>query len=134
MRPVFDPLVPVELAACAATPSSPSSRGRFRERVRRLRGRGNHDSTSSSSSLSNLSTLPLTDLPGFTAASFKDIFGDIGSVYEANHRFWTDCFEPAIINENLIDVKFCIRSMKKAFSRVSSRNSSPSSIALSAKI
>ncbi|VDM33892.1 unnamed protein product [Hydatigera taeniaeformis] len=114
MVPSMDSIVPNELA-----PSTPTASTTGLGMRRRFRGRGSHDFTSSSSSLSNISTFSLSDYPGFTAPPFEDVFGNIGIIYKVNHQFWTDCFEPGIINDNTIDVKFCIRNMKKAFSQVS---------------
>ncbi|KAL5970829.1 Pleckstrin homology domain-containing family G member 5 [Taenia solium] len=110
-----DPIAPTELAPTTSTAST-SRLGMHR----RIRGRGSHDFTSSSSSLSNLSTFSLSDYPGFAAPPFEDVFGNIGTIYEVNHQFWTDYFEPGIINDSTIDVKFCIRNMKKAFSQFKS--------------
>ncbi|KAL5109105.1 hypothetical protein TcWFU_006612 [Taenia crassiceps] len=115
MLPSTDPIVPTELAPNDLTVSTSKLGVR-----RRFRGHGSHDLTSSSSSLSNLSTFSLPDWPGFTAPPFEDVFGSIGTIYKVNHQFWADCFEPGIINDNTIDVKFCIRNMKKAFSQFKS--------------
>nr|CDS19955.1 DH domain containing protein [Echinococcus granulosus] len=115
MVPSMDPIVPTELG-----PSTPTASTAGSHMHRRFRGRGSHDLTSCTSSLSNLSTLSLYDFPGFTAPPFEDVFGNIGTIYKVNHQFWTDCFEPGITNESAIDVKFCIRSMAKAFSQFAS--------------
>lgn len=110
-----DPIIPSELAPFSGS----SNVGGI---IRRIRGRNGHDNASivasPSSSLSSLSTIPSSDLLGFSAPPVEDIFGNIGAVYRANHRFWTDCFEPEIVSEETLDVKYCIRRMQKAFSKV----------------
>ncbi|VDL18537.1 unnamed protein product [Hymenolepis diminuta] len=123
-----DPMVPTELAphgGCMNSVSSGTTSSSLGGMIRRMRGRVNHDYTSSaqptvssSSSLSNLSVFTLSDLPSFSAPPVEDIFGNIGSVYRANYTFWSDCFEPVIINDESLDVKFFIRNMQKAFSKV----------------
>uniref|UniRef100_A0A5K3F905 DH domain-containing protein n=1 Tax=Mesocestoides corti TaxID=53468 RepID=A0A5K3F905_MESCO len=107
--------------------TSGSGLGFVRERIRsvahlnRLWSRGGPEGiSSSSSSLSNLSAIPLGDLPGFPATTFENIFGNIGAIYAVNHRFWIDCFEPCLIDDTVIDVKHCIRSMRKTFSQFKS--------------
>ncbi|VUZ47507.1 unnamed protein product [Hymenolepis diminuta] len=122
-----DPMVPTELAphgGCMNSVSSGTTSSSLGGMIRRMRGRVNHDYTSSaqptvssSSSLSNLSVFTLSDLPSFSAPPVEDIFGNIGSVYRANYTFWSDCFEPVIINDESLDVKFFIRNMQKAFSK-----------------
>ncbi|KAM3177645.1 hypothetical protein ACTXT7_004126 [Hymenolepis weldensis] len=126
---LVDPVVPTELAppgSCINSTSSGTNSSSLGGMIRRMRGRVNHDyinstqpTVSSSSSLSNLSVFTPSDLPSFSAPPVEDIFGNIGSVYRANYTFWSDCFEPGIINDESLDVKFFIRNMQKAFSKFS---------------
>nr|CDS28959.2 hypothetical transcript [Hymenolepis microstoma] len=123
-----DPMFPTELASSGSFASSVSSGANSSSlggMFRRMRGRGNHDyttptlpQTSPSSSLNNLSVLTISEHPSFSAPPVEDVFGNIGSIYRANHTFWSDCFEPGIINNESLDVKLCIESMQKAFSKI----------------
>ncbi|VDN98392.1 unnamed protein product [Rodentolepis nana] len=122
-----DPIFPTELASSGSFTSSVSSgtnSSTLGGMFRRMRGRGNHDYTtptlpqaSSSSSLNNLSVLTLSEHPSFSAPPVENVFGNIGSIYRANHTFWSDCFKPGIINNESLDAKLCIESMHKAFSQ-----------------
>ncbi|KAM7535000.1 hypothetical protein Aperf_G00000098777 [Anoplocephala perfoliata] len=118
---LVDSMTPSELAPLGGSSNSITASSNVGGIIRRFRGRNGHDSTtnvtSPSSSLNSLSTIPPSDSLGFSAPPVEDVFGNIGAVYRANHRFWTDCFEPEIVNGETLDVKYCIRHMQKAFSK-----------------
>lgn len=61
-----------------------------------------------------------SELFGSKHVSVHDIFGSIGLVYAASNQFWEVCFAPCLSEFPNIDAKHSIRTLRKAFSKVSS--------------